>query len=384
MPDPIFERYKEALRAGHVAALRGRPDDALAQYRLAASIAPDRALPYVSMAEVLLRLGQADEALAACRTALDRAPGDEGALALAARLHALAGRAVEAAALLDRLADVYVAAGRAGEAYAAAVAARDLDPREVRGRRVADLEAVAGASRGMLPASLRWTAGVTPPGVIAAKTATTGEAASAVVPAAATEAEAPQPSPAPTAPAAPVPPPEFVPPAAPVPSAAPVPAAELVSTSEVAPSTAPVAEAERSMRGALARTEPDQGALPDAPPPARLDPEAAYLAAEELVGGGDLRGAARLYVEAAAAYLARGAADTAVDACLRALLGAPDDTEVHLTLARIHAATGHPDRAREKLELLERLLTLDGDATRLARLAAVRRDLLGMPGADAR
>ena len=372
MPDPIFERYKEALRAGHVAALRGRPDDALAQYRLAASIAPDRALPYVSMAEVLLRLGQADEALAACRMALDRASGDEGALALGARLHAVAGRAAEAAALLDRLADVYVAAGRAGEAYAAAVAARDLDPSEGRDRRVADLEVVAGASRGMLPASLRWTAGVTPPGVIAAKTAATGESGSAVVPAAATEPEAPQPSSAPASPAELVPPAEIVP------------TPELVPAAEIVPSAAPTAETERSMPGALARTEPDQGASRDALPPARLDPEAAYLAAEELVGGGDLRGAARLYVEAAAAYLALGAADTAVDACLRALSGAPDDTEVHLTLARIHAATGHPERAREKLELLERLLTLDGDTTRLARLAAVRRDLLGMPGADAR
>ncbi len=366
MPDPIFERYKEALRAGHVAALRGRPDDALLQYRLAASIAPDRALPHVSMAEVLLRTGHADEALAACQRALDRAPGDEAALALAARLHALAGRAAEAAALLDRLADGYGAVDRAAEAYAAAVAARDLAPSEVRGRRVAELEVAAGASRGMLPASLRWTVGATPPGVVAAKTAASGESASAGVPAAAREPEPPPPSPLPLTP------PELVPPPEPV------------AASQVAPAAAPTAATERSMPGAPARTAPDREASPDALPPARLDPEAAYLAAEELVGGGDLRGAARRYVEAAAAYLALGAVDTAVEACLRALSGTPDDTEVHLTLARIYAASGHPERARETLDLLERLLTLDADATRLVRLAAVRRDLLGMPGADAR
>jgi tetratricopeptide (TPR) repeat protein len=384
MPDPIFERYKEALRAGHVAALRGRPDDALLQYRLAASIAPDRALPHVSMAEVLLRTGHADEALAACQRALDRAPGDEAALALAARLHALAGRAAEAAALLDRLADGYGAVDRAAEAYAAAVAARDLAPSEVRGRRVAELEVAAGASRGMLPASLRWTVGATPPGVVAAKTAASGESASAGVPAAAREPEPPPPSPLPLTPPELVPPPEPVAASQVAPAPELVPPPEPVAASQVAPAAAPTAATERSMPGAPARTAPDREASPDALPPARLDPEAAYLAAEELVGGGDLRGAARRYVEAAAAYLALGAVDTAVEACLRALSGTPDDTEVHLTLARIYAASGHPERARETLDLLERLLTLDADATRLVRLAAVRRDLLGMPGADAR
>ena len=36
MSDALYERYKDALRRGHVAALRGRLDEALAAYREAA------------------------------------------------------------------------------------------------------------------------------------------------------------------------------------------------------------------------------------------------------------------------------------------------------------------------------------------------------------
>ena len=44
MSDAVYERYKEALRRGHVAAERGRFDAALAAYANAAGLAPDRAL----------------------------------------------------------------------------------------------------------------------------------------------------------------------------------------------------------------------------------------------------------------------------------------------------------------------------------------------------
>ncbi len=123
--------------------------------------------------------------------------------------------------------------------------------------------------------------------------------------------------------------------------------------------------------------------LPDAPPgdaepateapPARPDPEAAFAAADERAAAGDPRGAAARYVEAAEACLSMGASRSAVDECLRALAGAPGDTGVHLELARIHVATGHAERAADTLDLLERLLTLDGDRDGLARLEAFRR-----------
>ena len=47
MSDALYERYKEALRRGHVAALRGRDAAALEAYSEAARLAPDRALPLV-------------------------------------------------------------------------------------------------------------------------------------------------------------------------------------------------------------------------------------------------------------------------------------------------------------------------------------------------
>ena len=50
MSDAPYERYKEALRVGHVAALHGRLDAALAAYAEAAAVAPDRALPLTSRA----------------------------------------------------------------------------------------------------------------------------------------------------------------------------------------------------------------------------------------------------------------------------------------------------------------------------------------------
>ena len=111
-----------------------------------------------------------------------------------------------------------------------------------------------------------------------------------------------------------------------------------------------------------------------APSPGRPDPEAAFAAADERANAGDPHGAAALYVQAAEACLSMGASRSAVDECLRALGGAPGDTEVHLELARIHVATGHAERAADTLDLLERLLTLDADADGLARVDAFRRD----------
>lgn len=133
MSESLFEGYKDALRRGHVAALRGRLDVAVAAYREASRIAPDRALPHVSVGGVLARLGRVDEALAAYRTALDRAPDDEGALRGRADLLAAEGRRAEAAAALERLAGVLERAGRLADACD--VARRALELAESRGRR---------------------------------------------------------------------------------------------------------------------------------------------------------------------------------------------------------------------------------------------------------
>jgi tetratricopeptide (TPR) repeat protein len=133
MSGSLFEGYKDALRRGHVAALRGRLEVALNAYHEASRIAPDRALPYVGSGGVLARLGRVEEALAAYHAALDRAADDEGALRGQADLLAAEARAAEAAATLDRLAGVLERAGRVVDACD--VARRALELAESRGRR---------------------------------------------------------------------------------------------------------------------------------------------------------------------------------------------------------------------------------------------------------
>jgi tetratricopeptide (TPR) repeat protein len=129
----LYEQYKDALRRGHMAALRGRLDAAAAAYREAARIAPDRALPYVGLGGVLTRLGRADDALAAYGLALDRAPTDEGAMHGRADVLAALGRRAEAAETLDRLALILERDGRLADACD--VARRALELAESRGRR---------------------------------------------------------------------------------------------------------------------------------------------------------------------------------------------------------------------------------------------------------
>ena len=133
MSEALYEQYKEALRQGHMAALRGRLDAAAAAYRNAARIAPDRALPYVGLGGVLTRLGRSDEALAAYTAALDRAPTDEGAMRGRADVLAAVGRRSEAADTLDRLAAILERDGRVADACD--VARRSLELAESRGRR---------------------------------------------------------------------------------------------------------------------------------------------------------------------------------------------------------------------------------------------------------
>jgi tetratricopeptide (TPR) repeat protein len=131
--EALYQQYKEALRRGHVAALRGRLDSAVSAYREAARVAPDRALPFIGLGGVLARLGRSDEALTSYAAALDRAPSDEGALRGRADVLAAVGRRSEAADTLDRLATVLERDGRTADACD--VARRSLELAESRGRR---------------------------------------------------------------------------------------------------------------------------------------------------------------------------------------------------------------------------------------------------------
>lgn len=133
MSASLYEGYKEALRRGHLAALRGRLETALAAYREASRMAPDRALPHVGLGGVLARLGRPDDALAAYAAALARAPDDEAALRGRADVQAELGRRADAAATLDRLAAMLEGQGRLADA--SDVARRALELAESRGRR---------------------------------------------------------------------------------------------------------------------------------------------------------------------------------------------------------------------------------------------------------
>jgi tetratricopeptide (TPR) repeat protein len=131
--DALYERYKDSLRRGHAASLRGQFDDAIAAYAEAASIAPDRAMPQSSLAGVLARTGRLSEALAAYDLALARAPEDEASLRGRAEMLAITGQRAAAAETLDRLAAVLDREGRLLEATD--TSRRALELAESRGRR---------------------------------------------------------------------------------------------------------------------------------------------------------------------------------------------------------------------------------------------------------
>ena len=134
MTDDLYERYKEALRLGHVAVLKGALEEALEAYRLAASIAPSRALPHTSLGGVLLRLGHLEEALVEYASAVARAPHDEGALLGQAEALAAAGQRVDAAHALDHVAEIQEAAGRLPEAADTLRRALEMDEAPERAR----------------------------------------------------------------------------------------------------------------------------------------------------------------------------------------------------------------------------------------------------------
>lgn len=133
MSDALYERYKEALRRGHVASMRGHRAAAIEAYSEAARIAPDRALPLVGLGTVLVQMGKPAEALTAFDAALDRAPADEGALRGKADLLLARGERAAAADALDRLATALDGSGRLADATDAA--RRALELAESRSRR---------------------------------------------------------------------------------------------------------------------------------------------------------------------------------------------------------------------------------------------------------
>ena len=107
-------------------------------------------------------------------------------------------------------------------------------------------------------------------------------------------------------------------------------------------------------------------------------PEPLVAAAEKASREGNAAAAVDAYISAASGYADRKQLQAALDACHRALsvsLGAPT---IHLQMARIYFQHGWPDRAVERLLLLDRLLSLDEDPMASRALRDLAREHAGV------
>jgi tetratricopeptide (TPR) repeat protein len=334
MSDALYERYKDALRRGHVAALRGRQDAALAAYGEAAKLAPDRPLPLVGIGTVLAGLGKHGQALAAYDAALERAPADEAALRGRADVLVAAGDRARAADALDRLSAALEANGRTSDALDAA--RRALELAESRGRRAGVKAMVARLSQS--GSSGDPTVGETLSralGILEDRVLGRGRGAAAV-----TEQNA----------------------ATPADPAVAEPTVD-VEALDAPPSAAPDATAEPGTE-----PEPEPETEP-APPP--FDPSSAMAAVEDAAAAGDRAATRELAMVASAGHRAAGQPYAAIDACYLALATSPSDAGLHLTLAELYLDLGWRTIASEKLVLLARLAELGDDAETRMRLCAV-------------
>ncbi len=303
----LYERYKGALRNGHVASVRGRNEDAIAAYAEAATLAPDRPLPLTSLGRTQLKLGRVDDALAAFAAALRLAPRDEAGLTGRADALVVAGRPAEAAGVLDLLADTQQTAGRLPDACD--TARRALELAESRSRRrylealVAELQSwpPEGGGADQLTRALR-----------ALETTVA--------------------APPPLAPVGPTPIGEELP---------------------VGQESLPV--------GAAPAVDPG-------PPP---DVAALSLAVEAAVSTRDPQVVHQVVLDAVVELRRGGLLDAAVDACQLGLIVAPADPDIHLALAELDLDLGWVVAAAEKLVLLERFVGLTADEGARGRIRAI-------------
>jgi tetratricopeptide (TPR) repeat protein len=122
----LYERYRDAVRTGHLAALRGANDQALRAYREATRVLPERAAPHVAIGRAQLSAGRPAEALTAFEAAVRLAPGDTTALDGAARALVELERGEDAADLLDALATIFLEHDRQVDAVATLERAMEL------------------------------------------------------------------------------------------------------------------------------------------------------------------------------------------------------------------------------------------------------------------
>jgi DNA polymerase-3 subunit gamma/tau len=347
----LYEPYKDALRRGHVAALRGRLEQAIDAYVEAASIASDRALPHAAIGGIFVRMGKMPEALAAYDRALELGPRDESSQRGRAEVLRSLRRPTEAAATLDRLAEILDQAGRLPEACDAARRALELAESKDRRRYVTSLavrlrdstgdeaaeQALAQVLRFLEPSETQRDA------VGETDGATDDRASQAAI-------ETREPAPAPKA--ATEPHPEAA--AEPESKAAPLPEPE--------PELAPLPEPQPLSKPQLERR--------------MQDPVLLGAMGEEALKVGANKAARTNLLAAAYAYRRTGRPLSAIDACFLAMEVVPADVDVHMMLAELYLESGWRPLAIEKLVLLSRLAELDDDPTTRERVCRIARERL--------
>lgn len=304
-PEDVYERYKDALRRGHVAALRGDLETALAAYGQASAIAPGRPMPRASAGLALLRAGRYAEAVSEFDVAVRLAPDDEATRGGRAEAFAAAGRPGDAALDLDAVADLRERGGRLAEALDAA--ARALELAEARHRRQLVRRLVAALDGSELDQPAR---------------AALAGALRVLDAGAPTRADG-------------------------------MPDGEVTSTPGPGPGLVD------GVAGRAGAIEP-------------IDVTALAAAAEAALDAGDIAAARARLLELSAGHRRGGHLDAALDACYVALSVAPDDADLHLALVDLYHERGWTVLATEKLDLLGRLATLDGDETTAVRVARAR------------
>ena len=383
MPDDLYERYKEALRTGHVAVLRGALSEAIDAYQVAAAIAPSRALPHTSLGGVFLRLGNLQEALDEYEAAVARAPHDEGALLGQAEALTAAGIPTEAAAALDHVADIQEANGRIPEAADTLRRAIELDETADRSRRqralLRELKLVAGdhGADELLARALRLREdGPEGQQLESQATATSRLEAQPQAPLSAggerPGAGTPRMEPRPEPPFMPRP---VVEPATSRPASAEIPPQPALQTDRPAlrlPEAGPVSEPAERVPVMADAEDVRAGAAPGAIGESAHQPTGDELlaAAEAADHAGDTTALRSLLVWTARAYAREGRFDAGIDATHRLLQRAPGDVDAHLVLVELYVARSWDSLATEKLKLLDRLAQLNGDEETHQRVCA--------------
>jgi tetratricopeptide (TPR) repeat protein len=367
MSESIYERYKAALRRGHLAVLRDQLDLAIEAYREAAAIVPERALPHASIGAVELRRGRSAEALAAFEAALERSPSDEGALAGRADALAALGDRAGAAEALDRLAGLLEAEGRIAEACDTVARALELAESRLRRQGMARLVAQLRASPLDAAAEAALARAV---GILGSSgygetrrerdegpTAEGGSLGSSAAGAASPEAAA-EPSEMGLGEAAT---------GHPEPAGTPTPETAAETAAPAPERAVPVATPEPA--GAA------DGSRAGAAPMRAVDAAALTLAAEAALEADDRATAVERFLEVAAAHAAAGRPVAALDACTRIVAAYPDALEAQEALVHLYLELGWRALALEKVALLERLTAMGSDPLLRARVLLLAREL---------